>query len=57
VIDDRSTTPRPRLHLYGRAPLEDPAERYLIPLCQENEMYPARHPRDMVAINEDGKRK
>src|SRR4030081_2727566 len=41
-----------QLHLYRRARLDDPAYRNLIPLCQENEMYPARHPRDMVAINQ-----
>jgi hypothetical protein len=41
-----------QLHLYRRAHLADPAERYLIPLCQENKCYPARHPRDMVAINQ-----
>ena len=41
-----------QLHLYPSAHLANPAERYLIPLCQENEYYPARHPRDMVAINQ-----
>jgi hypothetical protein len=41
-----------QLHLYRRGHVENPAERYLIPLCQENELYPARHDRDMVGINQ-----
>jgi hypothetical protein len=41
-----------QLHLYRRAQLDDPEYRYLISLCQENEMYPARHPRYLVAINQ-----
>jgi hypothetical protein len=31
-----------RLHLYRRAHFEDPRYVNFIPLCQENEMYPAR---------------
>jgi hypothetical protein len=41
-----------QLHLYRRTHVENPAERYLIPLCQESKWYPARHPRDMVAVNQ-----
>jgi hypothetical protein len=41
-----------QLHLYRRAHLEDPAYRYLIPVCQESEMYPDRHPRNNVSINQ-----
>jgi hypothetical protein len=41
-----------QLHLYRRAHLADPAHVYLFALCQESAMYPARHPRDMVAINQ-----
>lgn len=39
-----------QLHLYRRGHLENPAERYLIPLCQENKMYPARHDGEMVGV-------
>ena len=41
-----------QLHLYRRAHLADARFRYVIPLCQESAMYPARHPRDLVAINQ-----
>jgi hypothetical protein len=41
-----------QLHLYRRARLADSEHAYLIHLCQENELYPARHPRNMVGINE-----
>jgi hypothetical protein len=41
-----------QLHLYRREQLADSRFVYLISLCQENEMYPDRHPRNMVAINQ-----
>jgi hypothetical protein len=56
VTDDTVVTREFRmdmqLHLYRRGHLDNPAEPYPIPLCQENEMYPARHPRDMIGINQ-----
>jgi hypothetical protein len=41
-----------QLHLYRRDHIADLQFRFLIPLCQENAMHPARHSRDMVAINQ-----
>jgi hypothetical protein len=41
-----------QLHLYRRDHIADARFHYVIPLCQENAMYPARHPRDMVGINQ-----
>jgi hypothetical protein len=39
-----------QLHLYRRADLAVPDHAHVIPLCQESEIYPARHPRDMVGV-------
>ena len=56
MTDDAAVTREYRidmqLHLYRRAQLADPRFRYVIPICQENEHYPERHPRHMVAINQ-----
>jgi hypothetical protein len=41
-----------QLHLYRRDQLADPRFVYLIPRCEESKMYPDRHPRDMVGINQ-----
>jgi hypothetical protein len=41
-----------QLHLYRRDQLADPRFVYLIPRCEESKMYPARHSRDMVTINQ-----
>ena len=41
-----------QLHLYRRDQLADPRFVYLIPRCEESTMYPARHSRDMVTINQ-----
>jgi hypothetical protein len=35
-------------HLYRKRELADPGIEWLIPWCQEDELYPARHPRDEV---------
>jgi hypothetical protein len=40
-----------QLHRYRSAHINDDRYRYVIPLCEEAEMYPDRHPRDLVAVN------
>jgi hypothetical protein len=41
-----------QLHLYWRAHIADPRFQYLTPLCEENSVYPERHSRDMVGIEQ-----
>jgi hypothetical protein len=34
-----------RLHFYNKSELADPTIQWLVPWCQADDMYPARHPK------------
>jgi hypothetical protein len=52
IVETRAYAEDRCLHLYRTEHVADPAYRMLIPVCQEDRLYPARHERELISASE-----